>query len=135
MAASEETEDASATSKDKWFVSYENKDHSVTCYCLLKFTNILLLRRKSLKWHLYIYGFDKATAVFVSKPTNNTLEAALEAFKDWLVKIDRVVPLLPQTASIAGWWDCPICGERCYAPKDIQHVEEHLTVTKSASKT
>jgi hypothetical protein len=133
MAA--DAEEASATSKDKWFITHKGRSESETCYCLLKCPKIVLLRQKSFKWHLYIYSFDKAAAVFASKPTNNTLEAALEAFKDWLVKLDRVVPLLPQTASIAGWWDCTICGERCYAPKDIRHVEEHLTAVKSASKT
>jgi hypothetical protein len=83
---------------------------------------------------LYIYDLKRATAtIVVSDVKNNTLEAALEAFKDRRVKLDRVVPLLPQ--NVARSWDCPICGEKCYSAKDIQHVEDHLTAVKSASKT
>jgi hypothetical protein len=133
-ASAEDAEEASPTSKDKWLNVYKTGKRTCDAEYILPQCRSILLRQKSFKWHLYIYDPTRATAtIVVSDVKNNTLEAALEAFKDRRVKLDRVVPLLPQR--VARSWDCPICGERCYGPKDIQHVEEHLTMTKSASKT
>jgi hypothetical protein len=82
-------------------------------------------------WRLHFYSLSDAS---VTLPRDdNTLAAALEAFRDYCLVMDRVLPHLP--AHIYDYWKCRLCGANLYGKEGIRHVEEHLTMTKSASKT
>jgi hypothetical protein len=82
-------------------------------------------------WHLHFYSFRDASVTLPRD--NNTLASALEAFGDYLLVMDRVLPHLPP--HIYDYWKCRLCGANLYGKEGIRHVEEHLAMTKSASKT
>jgi hypothetical protein len=117
----------SAANEVNW-VYYQNHDYICTIAEFVK------LKQKGCNWRLYIYDSKHPTATVVLKSPDKQCWHALKAFKEWLVKLDRVIPHLPNVVK-GVTWACPICKGALYGTKDIRHVEEHLTITKSAGKT
>jgi hypothetical protein len=101
-----------------------------------KMTFFVAIRRVGYKWHLYIENLNKAVAFVALDPTQkdkNTLDSALEAFKDIREKLDRAIPYLLQSEE--GNWDCPMCGKDIpFGQTAFQHIDNHLTIVKSANK-
>jgi hypothetical protein len=116
--------------KQAW-VLLDNKSNYEAFYCHSDCQDIWI-RKKGYKWYLYAYDLEKYSYRVKLDFENNTLNAALFAFKDKLLALYRVLPYLPYKLS-EGWY-CQICGKYLSGPQDIPHVEAHLTMVKSASK-
>jgi hypothetical protein len=132
MAVVEEEE--SITRAEMWGLKSDFTNH--TAFYRHKISSLVTIRRVGYKWHLYIVNPHKAAAAIALDPTQkdkNTLDSALEAFKDIRINLDRAIPYLPTCTKSS--WDCPICGKYILCGQTaFQHIENHLTTVKSANK-
>jgi hypothetical protein len=134
MAVVEEEEE-SITRAEMWNLKASRDYTNHTAFYRHKLSSLFGIRRVGYKWHLYVENSDKAVASVALDPTQkdkNTLDSALEAFKAIREKLDRIIPYLPSKVSS---WDCPMCGEYIrFGETAFQHIENHLTIVKSANK-
>jgi hypothetical protein len=132
MAVVEEEE--SITRAEMWVLKSDFTNH--TAFYRHKKSSLVTIRRVGYKWHLYIENPHKAAAAIALDPTQkdkNTLDSALEAFKDIRINLDRAIPYLPTSKKSS--WDCPMCGKYIpFGQTAFQHIVNHLTTVKSANK-
>jgi len=133
MAVVEEEEE-SITRAEMWNLKADYTNN--TAFYIHKISSLVAIRRVGYKWHLYVENSNKAVASVALDPKQkdkNTLDLALEAFKDIREKLDRVIPYLPTSKKSS--WDCPMCGKyMLFLQTAFQHIENHLTIVKSANK-